>query len=215
MKLYGYWRSSASWRVRIALELKGLAWENVPVHLVRDGGEQHGDAHRSRNPMRQVPVLEIEDATGSHQLGQSLAILEYLEEVHPEPPLLPADPLSRAKVRQIAEIMNSGIQPLHNLAVLQQVQAMGGDSKVWAAHWVMRGMEALEKAVSHTAGRFCVGDQPTFADACLIPQLYAMRRFGGDLSVVPTLLRVEAACAELDAFRRAHADAQPDAQLQA
>lgn len=209
MKLYGYWRSSASWRVRIALELKGVGFEYVPVHLVRDGGEQHGAAHLARNPMRQVPVLELADG---QQLSQSLAILEYLEEAYPQPALLPSDPLLRARVRQIAEMMNSGIQPLHNLAVLQHVQATGGDSKAWAAHWVGRGLQALEAVVSQTAGRFCVGDQPTFADACLIPQLYAARRFDADLSVAPTLLRVEEACGALEAFQRAHADAQPDAQ---
>lgn len=209
MKLYGYWRSSASWRVRIALNLKGLGYEYVPVHLVRDGGEQHGAAHQARNPMRQVPVLEV---PGGRMISQSLAILEYLEEVHPEPALLPADPLLRAKVRQIAETMNSGIQPLHNLAVLQHVQSLGADSMAWGAHWVNRGLQALEAAVSEHAGRFCVGDQPTFADACLVPQLYAARRFDADLSLAPTLLRVEEACAALEAFQKAHADNQPDAQ---
>lgn len=209
MKLYGYWRSSASWRVRIALNLKGLGYEYVPVHLVRDGGEQHGADHQARNPMRQVPVLEVE---GGRLISQSLAILEYLEEVHPEPALLPADPLLRAKVRQLAETMNSGIQPLHNLAVLQHVQSLGMDSKAWGAHWVNRGLQALEAVVAESAGRFCVGDQPTFADACLVPQLYAARRFDADLSLAPTLLRVEEACAALEAFQKAHADNQPDAQ---
>lgn len=207
MKLYGYWRSSASWRVRIALNLKGLAYEYVPVHLLREGGEQHAEAHRSRNPMRQVPVLELE----GRQLGQSMAILEFLEERHPSPALLPADPFARARVRQLAETINSGIQPLQNLSVLQHVKATGGDEKAWAVHWITRGMDALEAMARESAGRFLFGDQVTFADVCLVPQLYATRRFPIDVERFPTLLRIEKACAELPAFQAAHADRQPDA----
>lgn len=215
MRLYNYWRSSASWRVRIALELKGLSYEYVPVHLVRGGGEQHQADHRARNPMRQVPVLEVEEGGKVQLLTQSLAILEYLEERYPEPPLLPADPIGRARVRALAEVMNSGIQPLHNLSVIQYVKEQGGDEKAFAAHWVRRGLEALEAMVQPWAGRFCHGDAPTFADVCLVPQLYAARRFGVEVDRYPTLQRIEAACAELPAFRRAHAEAQPDAQVAA
>ena len=212
MKLYGYWRSSASWRVRIALELKGLPYDYVPVHLVKDGGEQHADAHRERNPMRQVPVLEVDAAGALHHLGQSLAILEYLEEAYPAPALLPRAPLARAKVRQIAETINAGVQPLQNLAVLQHLKAIGADDKAWAEHWIGRGMEAVETLVKPVAGAFCVGDTPTFADACLVPQMFAMRRFGIDGERFPTLLRIEQHCSTLPAFQRAHANAQPDAQ---
>jgi maleylpyruvate isomerase len=211
VKLYGYWRSSASWRVRIALEYKGLPYEYVGVHLVEGGGRQHGEEHRARNPMRQVPVLEVTSGGETHRLAQSMAIFEWLEETHPQPALLPRDPFARAKVRQLAEICNSGIQPLHNLAVLQQLKSVGADEKAWALHFVTRGLIGLEALAATTAGDYCVGDAVSFADACLVPQLYAARRFSVDLEAFPTLLRIEAALAELPAFRRAHADAQPDA----
>lgn len=212
MKLYNYWRSSASWRVRIALEVKGIAYEYVPVHLLEGGGQQHGEAHRSRNPMRQVPVLEVEEGGVVHHLGQSLAICEWLEERFPEPALLPKDSFARAMARQIAESINSGIQPLQNLGVQQHVKAIGADEKAWATHWITRGLEAVETLVARSAGRYCVGDQVTIADACLVPQLYAARRFATvDAERYPSLVRIESALAELPAFRRAHADAQPDA----
>lgn len=213
LTLYGYWRSSASWRARIALELKELKYTYVPVHLLEGGGQQHADAHRGRNPMRQVPVLEVEAGGATHLLGQSIAILEYLEETYPTPPLLPRDPFARAKVRQIAETINSGIQPLQNLSVLQHLKSMGADDKAWAVNWVTRGMDAVEALVRGSAGTFCVGDVPTFADACLVPQMYAMRRFGIEAERFPTLARIEQACAALPAFQRAHANVQPDAQL--
>ena len=212
MKFYGYWRSSASWRVRIALQLKGLSYDYVPVHLLEGGGQQHGDAHRSRNPMRQVPVLEVEAGGATHLLGQSMAILEYLEETYPTPPLLPRDPFARAKARQIAEAINSGIQPLQNLSVLQHLKSLGADDQAWGRHWVGRGLEAVETLVRGSAGTFCVGDEPTFADCCLVPQLYAARRFALEIERFPTLLRIEQTCAALPAFQRAHASAQPDAQ---
>lgn len=207
MKLYGYWRSSASWRVRIALAYKGLSYEYVPVHLVKDGGQQHGEAHRARNPMEQVPVLEVD----GRLLTQSLAIIEWLEETWPQPALLPKDPFLRMRARQLAEIPNSGIQPLQNLSILQEIEKLGGDKQAWGARWNRRGLAAMEAIARETAGRFLVGDEPTVADVCLVPQLYAARRFGVDPAEFPTLLRVEAACAELPAFRQAHADVQPDA----
>ncbi|HEX8536372.1 MAG TPA: maleylacetoacetate isomerase [Cystobacter sp.] len=212
MKLHGYWRSSASWRVRIALNLKGLAYEYVPVHLVKDGGQQHSEAYRTLNPLRTVPTLEFTEGGRVHHLSQSLAILEYLEERHPSPALLPADPLLRARVRMLSEVVNSGIQPLQNLMVLQRIKSeWKGDDKAWAAHWIDRGLGAFHAMAQQTAGRYCVGDSVSFADVCLVPQLYSARRFGVDLQPYGLLTRVEAACASLPAFQAAHADRQPDA----
>ena len=207
VRLWGYWRSSASWRVRIALHHKGIDFEYLPVHLVKDGGQQFSDEHRARNPLEQVPVLEVDGV----RLTQSMAILEWLEETHPELPLLPRDPVARARARQLAEIVNSGIQPLQHLSAQKYVKSVGGDPTTWAAHWVQRGLAAMEAIAQETAGRFLVGDHPTFADVCLIPQLYGARRVQVPLDAYPTLLRAEAACEELDAFRKAHADAQVDA----
>ncbi len=212
MKLYGYWRSSCSWRVRIALNHKGLPYENVSVHLVKDGGEQHGEAHRARNPMRTVPTLELTEGGRVLHLSQSLAILEYLEERHPSPPLLPAEPLERARVRMLAEMVNSGIQPLQNLSVLRRLKGeMGADEKAWAVYWIQRGLEALQVAVRETAGTYCMGDAVSLADLCLVPQLYNARRFGVDLEPFTVLTRIEDACASLPAFQAAHPDRQPDA----
>lgn len=212
MKFYGYWRSSASWRVRIALAHKELAYEYVPVHLVRGGGEQHSEAHRARNPMAQVPVLELDDGT---YLSQSLAIIEYLDEVHPDPPLLPAEPLARARARQMAEIANSGIQPLQNSGTAQKLKELGVDAQPWSAFWITKGLDSLEAAARSFAGTFCVGDQVSVADLCLIPQLYSARRFDLEISRWPTLARIEEACGALPAFVAAHADSQPDANVPA
>lgn len=211
MKLYSYWRSSSSWRVRIALAFKGLEYEVVPVHLLH--GEQHVADHRDRNPMQQVPVLETEDGGRPLVLSQSMAILEYLEERWPEPPLLPRLRMARARARQLAELVNAGIQPLQNLSVLNRVKelAPAAHAKDWAGPFVIRGLHALEQAARASAGRFLVGDQPSFADVCLVPQLYGARRFGVDLEAVPMLLAVESACNELEAFKKAHPDRQPDA----
>lgn len=209
MKLYSYWRSSASWRVRISLHYKGLPFEYVPIHLVREGGAQHNEAYRSQNPMRQVPLLVLDDG---RTLAQSVAILEYLEETHPTPPLLPQDPYLRGKVRQIVEIVNSGIQPLQNLAVTQKLRELGVDADAWTREWIGRGLDALEQEVARSAGRYAVGDAPTFADVLIVPQMYSSRRFGVDVSKYPHLLRIEEACMELTAFQKAHPSAQPDAE---
>jgi len=212
VKLYGYWRSSASWRVRIALHFKGLAFDYAPIHLVKDGGVQNSEAYRALNPLGSVPLLEFEHGGRTHRLSQSLAILEYLEEAHPAPALLPAEPLARARVRMLAELVNSGIQPLQNLAVVQHLKhVLHADEQAWAAHWIARGLAALEASVAPSAGRYCVGDAPSFADACLVPQLYSARRYRVELAPYPTLLRVEQACELLPAFQAAHADRQPDA----
>jgi len=208
MKFYGYWRSSASWRVRIGLAYKNVAYEAVSVHLIKDGGEQHRDDYRALNPMAQVPTLVLDDG---RQLSQSLAILEYLEETIPEPPLLPRDPYLRARVRQLAELVNSGIQPLQNTHPLQQLKARGVDEKEWARYFIARGLDALQQSAQPTAGAFLVGDAPSLADVCLVPQLYNARRYQLDPARWPLLTRVEEACARLPAFHIAHADRQPDA----
>jgi len=211
MRLYGYWRSSSSWRVRIALEVKGAPFVYQPVQLLR--GEQNGAAYRSINPRGEVPVLEVEEEGRVHHLAQSLAIIEYLDERFPEPPLLPRDPIARAVTRQLAEMVNAGIQPLHNNWLLGIVRdELHGDEKAWARRHLERGLVALEAVARTTAGRFMVGDAVTVADVCLVPQLYAARRFGTDLGPMPTLLRVEATCGALPPFKRAHADAQIDAE---
>ena len=207
MKLYSYWRSSASWRVRIALYYKELAFTYVPVNLIQDGGEQLGDAYRAVNPMAQVPTLEL--PTGE-RLSQSLAVIEYLEETVPLPALLPRDPFARAKARQLAEVINAGIQPLQNTGVIRELMKLGVDPKPWCKQFIETGLRALEKSAQPTAGKFLVGDAVTVADVCLVPQLYNARRYDVDLAQFPLIVRVESACMELPAFQRAHAEKQPD-----
>ena len=211
MKLYGYWRSSATWRVRIALNLKGLSYEYVPVHLMQGGGQQRAPEHLARNPMGQVPVLEVEHGGQTHHLSQSMAIFDFLEQVAPSPPLYPPDPIQRARAIQLSELVNAGIQPLQNLSVLQRLTALEQDASAWAAHFIGRGLEALEAEAAHSAGRFLVAAAPCIADLCLIPQLYNARRYKVPLEGLPRLLAVEAACEELWAFQAAHPDQQPDA----
>ncbi len=214
MILYTYWRSSCSWRVRIALAHKNIPHELRVVNLLRDGGAQHLPDYQQKNPMEQVPTLEWQENGKIQRLTQSLAILEYLEEQFPHPPLLPRDPFLRAKARQFAEIINAGIQPIHNLSVSQRIEKeFGGTAAAWNAPWIVRGLTALEKDVAQTAGTFCVGNELSIADCCLVPQLYAARRFGVDPAQYPTLLRIESACATLPAFQTAHAEAQSDAVL--
>jgi maleylpyruvate isomerase len=208
MRLYSYWRSSSSWRVRIALEHKGLPYEIVPVNLIAEGGgEQHTPDHVQRNPLEQVPVLEV----GGRFLSQSVAIMELLEELHPAPPMLPKDPWARAEVRRMVETVVSGIQPMQNPGTTKRVKQLGGDEKTWASHYVSLGLEALERYAKDTAGRFSVGDTVTFADACLVPQLYSARRFAVALEPYPTLLRVEAECLALAAFQMSHPQKHPGA----
>ncbi len=207
--LYGYWRSSSSWRVRLALHLKGLVFENVPVHLVRAGGEQFGATHTARNAMQQVPVLVVD---GHHPISQSLAIIELLEELHPDPSLLPERPISRAHAREYAELINAGIQPLQNLDVLSKIESQGGDRMAWGQRVVSKGLAALEEKAVRTSEEYLVGDQVTVADICLVPQMYNARRFGVDLSPFPTLVAVDGRLSKLPAFERAHPSVQPDAQ---
>jgi maleylacetoacetate isomerase len=209
---YDYWRSSSGWRVRIALNLKQIPVDRRAVNLAPDGGAQHGAEFRGLNPMSQVPVLVLDEPGPPRTLSQSMAILEYLEERFPAPPLLPADPWLRARARQLAEMVNAGIQPMQNLSFLQRLQESGlAEPKELARHHIARGLGAIEAVAGETAGTFLVGHVPTIADLYLIPQLYSGRRFDVDLSAFPKLLQVEAACTALPAFEAAHPDAQPDA----
>jgi maleylpyruvate isomerase len=213
MKLYSYWRSSASWRVRIALAWKGIRYEYRPVNLAREGGEQYSPTYVAEiNPLSQVPVLELDGEEPPRRIAQSLAIIEYLEERFPEPALLPTEPWLRARTRQLAEIANAGIQPFQNTPTLGYVRGvLRGDEKAWLRHFLDRGLRALERTARETAGTFLVGGNPTLADICLVPQLYSARRFDVPLEPFPTLLRVEAACNSIPAFSSAHPDRQPDA----
>ena len=212
MKLSTYFRSSAAWRVRIALGLKGLAWTPDFIHLIRDGGEQHSAAYRAKNPTQLVPTLETDAGA---LIAQSLAIIEYLDETHPAPPLLPQDPLARAKVRAFALTITCDIHPLNNLRVLQYLERTLGQDKAardaWYAHWIAEGLGALEAMLAAESGPFCFGAAPTQADICLIPQLGNARRFACPLDAFPKLLRAEAAALALPAFRDAAPDRQPDA----
>lgn len=213
LTLYGYWRSSAAYRVRIALNLKQLDYAARPVHLVREGGEQHASAYQALNPQELVPTL----VHGERVLHQSLAIIEYLEENWPEPALLPGDPAGRAQARALAQVIACDIHPLGNLRVLQYLEREchvpqdGRDA--WSRHWIERGFTALEAMLAGggARSRYCCGDTPGLADACLVPQAYNARRWGLDMQAWPTLAAIDAACRELDAFRRAAPEVQHDA----
>lgn len=208
MILHGYYRSSASYRVRIALGLKGLAHEDVFHHLRR--GEQRSPDYLARNPQGLVPALELDGAV----LTQSLAICEYLDEVHPEPPLLPRDLLARAKVRAFAQVIACDIHPVQNLKILARLRSLGiaeGDVEGWASWVIEDGLDACERLVADEDGAFCFGNAPGLADLCLIPQLTNARRFNVDLRC-PRLLAVEAQCMTLPAFIAARPEAQPDAE---
>ncbi|RJG07640.1 maleylacetoacetate isomerase [Noviherbaspirillum cavernae] len=214
MKLYTFHRSSASFRVRIALNLKGLPYESLPVHLSRNGGEQNLPAFKSVNPQGLVPVL-IDDE--GHSMNQSLAILEYLEETCPQAALLPSNPVDRARVRSLALMIACEIHPLNNLRVLHYVTGELGvteeQKNTWYKHWVELGLTQLEQRLSQEpqTGRFCHGDTPTFADCCLVPQIFNAKRFECDLSNVPTVMRIFDHCMEHEAFIAARPERQIDA----
>lgn len=198
ISLYQYWRSSSSWRVRFALAHKGLAYESHVVNLL--DGEQTGAEHLSRSPMGVVPCLVV----NGRAITESLAIIELLDELAPERPLLPADPWLRARVRQLAEVINSGIQPLHNLGTLRRVSPDPEVQKAWAKHWIERGLGAFDELLSQIARevgehRYCVTDEVTMADICLVPQVYQARRFGAELERFPRLMQVHDRLARLDA----------------
>ncbi len=213
LRLYSYWRSSAAYRVRIGLNLKGLAYDTVPVHLLREGGEQHTAAFREANPQGLVPVLQH----GDRLMRQSVAILEYLDETWPQPPLLPASARDRQRVRALSQLVACDIHPLNNLRVLRffdrswHVPQPERDN--WVLHWIEEGFTALEAMLADhpSTGRFCEGDLPTLADCCLVPQVYNARRFGVDLAKYPTIVRIEQACLALPAFDAARPERQPDA----
>ena len=214
MKLYSYFRSSAAYRVRIALNLKGLAYEYVPIHLLRDGGQQLKPDYRELNPDGIVPTF----IDGDDVLTQSLAIIEYLEETHPEPALLPGTPLDRAFIRSVALQIACEIHPVDNLRVLKYLKhtlKVGDEAKdAWYRHWLESGFESLEKRLAHDSrvGKLCFGDTPTLADLCLVPQLYNARRFNLDTSRYPTIERIADHAAQIDAFARAAPGQQPDAE---
>jgi len=212
--LHNYWRSSSSWRVRLALEAKGVSYTYEAVHLVKDGGQQHTDAYSGRNAMRQVPTLEATLNGEPVVVAQSMAIMELLSDVYPDPPILPTDQAMRARCRQLAEIVNSGIQPLQNLAFLLYLRdEFGAERAVHSRLWIEKGLDAYVATLPEHDGLYSVpGEHPSIADFCLIPQLYNSRRFALDLEPYPRLLEIEAACAEHPWFEAAHPDRMPDAQ---
>ena len=213
LRLFSYWRSSAAYRVRIGLNLKGLAYEIAPVHLLRGGGEQHSAEFREANPQGLVPVLQH----GQRVLRQSVAILEYLDEVWPQPALLPATARERQRVRALAQLVACDIHPLNNLRVLQYFEhewhVPQPEREEWVRHWIAEGLSAFETMLADnpSTSMFCDGHAPSIADCCLIPQLYNARRFGMDLAAYPTIRRIEAACLALPAFAAARPENQPDA----
>ena len=211
MKLYGYFRSSAAYRVRIALALKGLVFENVAVNLKPGVSEHRSADYIAVNPQGRVPFF----TDGDLAIGQSPAILEYLEETYPDVPLLPAESADRAVVRQLASLIGCDIHPLQNLSVLQRLKGEhGADADIvaeWVRHWITQGFTAFEALIKDTAGTYCFGDTVTLADVYLVPQLYNARRFETPLDGFPEIVRIDAACNALDAFRVAAPEQQPDA----
>jgi maleylacetoacetate isomerase len=208
--LYNYFRSSTSYRARIALYHKNIPFEYKAVHLINNGGEQNSKDYKDKNPMSEVPTLSVDGNT----IAQSMAIIEYLEEVYPQNPLLPEDPLTRAQVRQFCEHINSFMHPLGNLKVLQYLEKnVGYDTakkEEWIRHWTTRGYEALEKILQSTAGRFCFGNQVTAADVFLVPQMFSSQRFHVALDPFPLCQKVNEECLKLLSFQKAHPFNQPD-----
>lgn len=211
MKLYGYWRSSAAYRVRIALNLKGIEYQSIPVHLVKDGGEQHKAEYAQINPTELVPTL----VDGNVTLNQSLAIIDYLDAKFPQSPLYPADIVDKAQIQSAVLDIACEIHPINNLRIQQyltnQLNVSDKDKLTWTHHWMKLGFQALEKKLSNTAGKFCFGDQVSMADITLVPQVYNARRFNVDLSTFPTICKVVDHCNTLPAFIAALPENQADA----
>jgi maleylacetoacetate isomerase len=211
VKVYTYFRSSAAYRLRIALNLKGLSGDLVSIHLQKDGGQHRKPEYRAINPQMRVPALRLDSG---EVLTQSLAIIEYLDEVDPQPPLLPRDPVERAKVRALALAIACDIHPLNNLAPLRYLKNELGQeqSKIdaWYHHWILEGFEALETMVR--PGPYAFGSEVTLADVCLVPQIYNARRLKVPLDRFPKLVAIDAACAKLPAFEQARPESQPDAE---
>ena len=212
MKLYTYFRSSAAFRVRIALNLKGISYDPVFVHLAK--GEHRKPEYAAVNVQALVPTLELDDGT---RLNQSIAIMEYLDEEHPRPPLLPGDALGKARVRSLSGLIASEIHPLNNLRVLQHLKRALGQSQeqidTWYRYWIADGLSKVEADLARgKKGKFCFGDAPTMADCCLVPQIFNAKRYNSDLAPYPTTMRVFDACMKLEAFDRAQPSKQPDAE---
>jgi maleylacetoacetate isomerase len=211
VQLYSYFRSSAAYRVRIALNLKGLTFETIPIHLQKDGGQQLKPDYCAINPQMRVPTLRLDSG---ELLTQSLAIIEYLDETHPQPPLLPHDPIERAKARALAQLIACDIHPLANLAPLRYLKSEFGQDQAtidaWYHHWVIVGFDALETMVG--SGPYACGSVVTLADICLVPQVANARRLKVPLDNYPKIVAIDAACAKLPAFERARPDNQPDAE---
>lgn len=211
MKLYTYFRSSAAYRVRIALNLKGLAYEAIPIHLTKDGGVQHGAQFRAVNPQGRVPALALDNGD---VITQSLAIIEYIDETHRTPPLLPSDPVARAKVRALADLIACDIHPLNNLIALQylkrELKHEQAAIDTWYHHWILQGFAALEAMLN--PGPYAYGNTATLADVCLVPQVFNARRLKVPLDNFPKIVAVDAACLKLAAFDKARPENQPDAE---
>jgi maleylacetoacetate isomerase len=214
LRLYSFWRSSAAFRVRIALNLKQLAYEIEPVHLIKDGGQHHTAEYSELNPQEFVPVL----MHGNRVLRQSMAIMEYLDDTWPENPLLPLAARDAQRARAIAQMIACDIHPLNNLRVMKylesQFSANQAQKDEWMKHWISTGFESLEKVLANnpSTGGFCEGDTPTIADCCLVPQVFNAERFKVDMKSYPTIRRINQACCEMEEFKHAHPSAQPDAE---
>ncbi len=211
MKLYTYFRSSAAYRVRIALNLKGLSYESLPIHLIKDGGRHKSPEYRALNPQMRVPTLTLDDG---EILTQSLAIIEYLDETHPSPPLLPKDAVARAKVRALSQLIACDIHPLNNLGPLRYLKNAlkheQSDIDAWYHHWIIEGFTALETMLQ--PGTYSFGNTVTLADICLVPQVYNARRLKVPLDKFPKIVAADAACLKLAAFDKARPENQPDAE---